>query len=127
MPIEDLLDAGAFTARFEKLDRVFCNVGRHWLELLYRPPSRLVLLDQRYEKSPRPMTIKMSQLCLVSPNASDDNVIERLPKPLHASVRTDGVDGEDRARVAAAREEAAASALRARTSRAISRQVSNSV
>ena len=101
------------------------SVGIGWT--LYRPPSRLVLLDQRYEKSPRPMTIKMSQLCLVSPNASDDNVIERLPKPLHASVRTDGVDGEDRARVAAAREEAAASALRARTSRAISRQVSNSV
>jgi hypothetical protein len=37
---------------------------------LYRPPSRLVLLDQRYEKSPRPMTIKMSQLCLVNPNVS---------------------------------------------------------
>jgi hypothetical protein len=29
VPIEDLLDAGAFTARLEKLDRVFCNVGRH--------------------------------------------------------------------------------------------------
>jgi hypothetical protein len=30
VPIEDLLDAGAVTARLEKLDRVFCNVGRHW-------------------------------------------------------------------------------------------------
>jgi hypothetical protein len=30
VPIENLLDAGRFTARLEKLDRVFCNVGRHW-------------------------------------------------------------------------------------------------
>jgi hypothetical protein len=30
VPIKDLLDAGPFTARLEKLDRVFCNVGRHW-------------------------------------------------------------------------------------------------
>ena len=30
MTIEDLLDAGAFTAWLEKLDRVSCNVGRHW-------------------------------------------------------------------------------------------------
>ena len=28
--IEDLIDAGAFTAWLEKLDRVSCNVGRHW-------------------------------------------------------------------------------------------------
>ena len=33
MPIEDLLDAGALVARLEKLDRVFCNVGLHWLRL----------------------------------------------------------------------------------------------
>jgi hypothetical protein len=40
---------------------------------LYRPPSLLVLLDQRYENIQRvtaPMTIKMSQLCLVNPNAA---------------------------------------------------------
>jgi hypothetical protein len=30
VPIKNLLDAGRFTARLEKLDRVFCNVGRHW-------------------------------------------------------------------------------------------------
>jgi hypothetical protein len=30
VPIEDFLNAGVFTARPEKLDRVFCNVGRHW-------------------------------------------------------------------------------------------------
>jgi hypothetical protein len=29
VPIEDLLDTGVFTTRLEKLDRVFCNVGRH--------------------------------------------------------------------------------------------------
>ena len=34
MPIEDLLDAGALTARLEKLDRVFCNVGRHWPDFM---------------------------------------------------------------------------------------------
>ena len=43
------------------------GIGR---TLLWATYSLLVLLDQRYEKSPRPMTIKMSQLCLVSPNAS---------------------------------------------------------
>jgi hypothetical protein len=66
VPIEDLLDAGALTAPLEKLDRVFCNVGRHWPDSVWATYSLLVLLDQRYEKSPRPMTIKMSQLCLVS-------------------------------------------------------------
>jgi hypothetical protein len=28
VPIEDFLNAGALTAGLEKLDRVFCNVGR---------------------------------------------------------------------------------------------------
>jgi hypothetical protein len=28
VPIEDLFDTGLFTTRLEKLDRVFCNVGR---------------------------------------------------------------------------------------------------
>jgi hypothetical protein len=37
VPIEDLLDAGALTARPEKLDRVFCNVGRHWPDSDGRP------------------------------------------------------------------------------------------
>jgi hypothetical protein len=36
--IEDFLDTGAFTAWLEKLDRVSCNVGRHW-RTLYGPPS----------------------------------------------------------------------------------------
>jgi len=35
VPIEDLLDAGAFTAWLEKLDRVSCNVGRHWPDSIW--------------------------------------------------------------------------------------------
>ena len=48
MTIEDLLNAGAFTAWLEKLDRVSCNVGRHWPDSVWAT-SFLVLLDQRYE------------------------------------------------------------------------------
>jgi hypothetical protein len=35
--IEDFLDA--FTVLLEKLDRVFCNVGRHWPDSDGRPPT----------------------------------------------------------------------------------------
>ena len=38
VPIEDLLDA--FTVLLEKLDRVSCNVGRHWPNSDGRPPTK---------------------------------------------------------------------------------------
>ena len=49
MTIEDLLDASAFAICLEKLDRVFCNVGRHW-------PDPVWVTRQRYENI-EPVTI----------------------------------------------------------------------
>jgi hypothetical protein len=38
VPIEDFLNAGALAGRLEKLDRVFCDVGRHLPDSV-GPPS----------------------------------------------------------------------------------------
>jgi hypothetical protein len=57
VPIEDLSMPAPSPLGLKSSIEYFAmsvGIGR----TLYRPPSRLVLLDQRYEKSPRPMTIK---------------------------------------------------------------------
>jgi hypothetical protein len=46
VPIDDLLDAGALAAQLEKLDRVFCNVGRHWPDSGGPPTKEFPAVDR---------------------------------------------------------------------------------
>jgi hypothetical protein len=75
VPIENLLDAGPFTARLEKLDRVFCNVGRHW------PDSRGPRLSQSTNFRSDPRIIQLS-VWQSPPPAKDDEWIAPFAVPL---------------------------------------------